>query len=523
MDDTIFSRAFVPLVVTLLSLVLTYIRSLLNWSARTRGRPLPPGPRPWPLIGNMFDFPGLRPWRKFLELTDKYGDIVHLRVSGEDFVIIGSAEVANEILNKRSANTADRPALAVVELSGQDVNFATFPYGQWWRRHRRSFWQQFHPGVIPRYLHIQREGTYKFLASLLESPSRLRENIAYTFQGVILKTVYGIDVDPDDERLAIASAALETLSQTTGHSIVETLPFLRYVPSWFPGAGFQKEFAKSKYANHRLKNELFDEARAAIERGEQRSCVVAELLERRRKSISDPDEEQVMKHVCAVAIEGSSDTTGYTLEGFFLAMAMYPAVQRKAQAELDKVVGLNRLPDHNDSDELVYINAVVKEALRWHAVMPLGLWHRTIADDELNGYFIPRGTMIWTNVWSILHDPKAYEDPFAFRPERFIKDGKLDPTVRDPADYLFGFGRRICPGRYFAIPSLFINIASALHVFDISLPLGDNGKPITVEYKETHGLLSRPENLPCVVKPRSAAAEALIREVQRTAVLTTGL
>ena len=82
-------------------------------------------------------------------------------------------------------------------------------------------------------------------------------------------------------------------------------------------------------------------------------------------------------------------------------MAMYPAVQRKAQAELDKVVGLNRLPDHNDSDELVYINAVVKEALRWHAVMPLGLWHRTIADDELNGYFIPRGTMIWTNVWLV--------------------------------------------------------------------------------------------------------------------------
>ena len=78
--------------------------------------------------------------------------------------------------------------------------------------------------------------------------------------------MYGIDVDPDDERLAIASAALETVSQTTGRSIVETLPFLRYVPSWFPGAGFQKEFAKSKHANHRLKNELFDEARAAIVR-----------------------------------------------------------------------------------------------------------------------------------------------------------------------------------------------------------------------------------------------------------------
>ncbi|KAI0333732.1 CyP450 monooxygenase [Cubamyces sp. BRFM 1775] len=518
------SRAFYPLILTVLSLVLFYVRSLLDWKARSRGRPLPPGPRPWPLIGNVSDLPRFRPWRRFLELTNTYGDIVHLRVLGEDIIIIGSAEVANELLNKRSANTADRPLLAVIELSGQDVNFATFPYGQWWRRHRRSFWQQFHPGALSRYFPIQREGTHKFLASLLESPSQLRAKIAYTFQGVILKIVYGIDVEPGDERLAIANAALESISQATpGNSIVEVFPFLRHAPSWFPGTGFQKEFAKSKVANYRLKDELFDEVKEAIERGEQRPCVAAELLERGRRIESGPDEEQVMKHVCAVAIEGSSDTTGYTLEGFFLAMAMHPDVQRKARAELDRVVGPNRLPDHSDSDELVYINAIVKEALRWHNVMPLGVWHRTIADDEYNGYFIPSGSMVLTNVWNILHDPNAYENPHDFCPERFIKDGRLDPTVRDPTDYMFGFGRRICPGRHLAIPSLFINIASILHVFDISPPLDDNGQPIPIKYEETHGLLSRPEDLRCTIKPRSSAAEALIREAQRTNALTAGL
>ncbi len=107
----------------------------------------------------------------------------------------------------------------------------------------------------------------------------------------------------------------------------------------------------------------------------------------------------------------------------------------------------------------------------------------------------------------ILHDPVTYEDPFAFRPERFIKDGKLDPTVQDPTDYMFGFGRRhahlssiycstmmtsanrICPGRYLAIPSLFINIASLLHVFDFSLPLDDSGQPVSAKYEEGHGLV----------------------------------
>ena len=208
-------------------------------------------------------------------------------------------------------------------------------------------------------------------------------------------------------------------------------------------------------------------------------------------------------------------------------MALYPDVQKKAQAELDKVVGPDRLPDHTDSDALIYINAIVKEALRWHVVVPQGISHRTIEDDELNGYFIPGGTTIMTNVWYVdmwpmdsvihylhatyrgfLHDPKAYENPFDFFPERFIKAEEFDPSVRDPTDYMFGFGRRrvhrslacllhltipswldrICPGRHFAIPSLFINIASLLHVFNISLPLDDNGKPIPIKYQESHGL-----------------------------------
>ncbi|KAI0662026.1 cytochrome P450 [Cubamyces menziesii] len=412
------SQVFLPLALTLFSLLLVRLRCFYDWKLRSRGLPLPPGPRPWPLIGNMFDLPRLRPWRGFVTLAKTYGDIMHLRILGEHVIVIGSAEVANELLNKRSANTADRPRLAAVYLSGQDINFATFLYGAWWRRHRRSFWQQFHPGVISRYFPIQRESAHRFLARILDQRSRVRENIAFTFQGAILKIVYGIDVDGGDERLAIANTATEGIAEATpGRSMIDVFPILQYIPSWLPGATLQKQLGKSKVANYRLKDELFMEARVAIENGEQRQCVAAELLERGRLIDTSPGEEQVMKHVCAVAVLGSADTTGYTLEGFFLAMAMYPDVQKKAQAELDKIVGPDRLPDHSDTDALVYINAIVKEALRWHTMLPLGIWHRTIADDEFNGYFIPGGTTILTNIWSILHDPKAYENPNDFYPD----------------------------------------------------------------------------------------------------------
>ncbi len=90
----------------------------------------------------------------------------------------------------------------------------------------------------------------------------------------------------------------------------------------------------------------------------------------------------------------------------------------------------------------------------------------------------------------MLHDPAAYPDPDEFRPERFMRDGQLDLTAHDPALFAFGFGRRICPGRYFAFTSLFITVASVLHVFDIGPPFDADGAPIPIKFQQTSELLS---------------------------------
>lgn len=194
-------------------------------------------------------------------------------------------------------------------------------------------------------------------------------------------------------------------------------------------------------------------------------------------------------------------------------MCLYPEVQKKAQAELDQVLGA-RLPDFSDRPSLPYINAVVKESNRWQLVLPLGMspWrssrdsantirvavpHSTIRDDEYEGYFIPRGTIVMGNAWyvwiithlsetlirvtffrTILQDPDVFHDPQTFAPERFLKNGQIDPSIRDPSVAAFGFGRRICPGRHLSDNSLFITVASVLSVFDISPVLDKDGKPI---------------------------------------------
>ncbi|KAI0821983.1 cytochrome P450 [Trametes gibbosa] len=465
--------------------------------------------------------PKFKPWYGYRELCAKYGELVYMHIFGAPIIIIGSAEVADELLNKRSKNSPDRPLNPVIELSGQDLNFAVIPYGQWWRRHRRAFWQQFHPGMLNKYLPVQRVWAHKFIASLpAGAPSQVTGDIRFTFQGAILEIVYGIVVENrNDNRLLIVSAALDAIQRSTpGHFAVEIFPVLQYLPSWFPGASFQI-FAESKLANDRLKHELFAGVQEGLANGEAHPCVALELIQ----SIDyneNPDllyeEEEIAKDVCAVAVEGSADTLGFTLEAFLIAMTHFPEVQKKAQAELDAVVGPDRLPDFGDSDKLVYINALVRECLRWHVSSPVGAPHRTLHDDELNGYFIPRGTSVVTNVWGILHDPKVYADPMAFRPERFIKDGQLDPSVLDPRDLMFGFGRRICPGRYLALPSLFINIVSLLHVFDIGPPLDEDGHPIRVAYRQSHGLVSCPEECQCTFTLRSPKAEALLSEIRQT-------
>ena len=115
---------------------------------------------------------------------------------------------------------------------------------------------------------------------------------------------------------------------------------------------------------------------------------------------------------------------------------------KKAQEELDRVVGKGGLPDFSHIGNLPYIDALVKEILRWSPPLPIGLPKRLMQDDVYRGYLIPAGTTMIENVWGILHDPNVYPDPDSFNPDRFLKDGKINPLVFNPEDRVFGSGRR---------------------------------------------------------------------------------
>ncbi|KAI0742311.1 cytochrome P450 [Daedaleopsis nitida] len=436
-----------------------YVISRIRWQRRTRGRPLPPGPKSLPFLGNIAHMQRPEPWRAHRDLCTTYGDVVYVPVLGQDIVLLGSADAVSDLLDKRSAVTSDREQSALIPLSGQDFNIAFMPYGHVWRQHRRVFAEQFSVSAASEeHQQIQQNYAQLFLRKLLNEPEELREHIRYTFSASIMKTVFGLEVaEKRDENVTLMERVLEGVQAfTPGRSRrVKQGPFVGNILLELEGTD------KEKYL----------------------------------------EMQEIARNVAVTAFEDARQTYT-TLQFFFLAMWLYPDVQHKAQRELDTVVGPHRLPIHADQAALPYVTAIVKEALRWQNALPNGVPHHTSEDLEYRGFFIPQGTALIPLTWACLHDPEVYAEP-----ERFIPS---DTSVRDPSDFAFGYGRRKCPGMAFAESSLFINIAMALHTFDITPPLDEHGDVVTIEPKPVGSVLLYPEECRCSLKPRSEQAERLV-------------
>jgi cytochrome P450 len=198
---------------------------------------------------------------------------------------------------------------------------------------------------------------------------------------------------------------------------------------------------------------------------------------------------------------------------FFLAMTVFPDVQTKASEEINREIGKDRLPIAADRSKLPYIEAVMKETHRWHLVLPMCLPHCSTQEDTCRGYRIPKGSILLPNNWHFTHDPKVYPDPMVFRPERHLETPthKAEP---DPRNCIFGYGRRICPGRYVADNALFITVAQSLAVFDITKVVRD-GRMVEPEVKFEPGAISHPVPFECSIKPKSKTHEAFIHAAQK--------
>ncbi|KAH8984409.1 cytochrome P450 [Lactarius akahatsu] len=469
--------------------------------------PFPPGPEGLPVVGNVLDMPSRNQWLTYCRWGKQYNsDIVHAKVLGTHVIVLNSTKATCELFEKRSSLYSDRPPLpSLTQLIRMSWNIAFLPYGPRWRTWRKVFHEHFHPQATRQYLPRELKATRQLLVNLLRTPNNYRDHLRFMSGQIIMGIAYGIDIAPrDDPYISLAERALQAVESAsiTGWTF-DMLPFYMYLPWWFPGASFKKEAAILAPHIDEMLDRPYRAVKDALAKGIAVPSVAASMITGLRGEPSHED-ELTSKAVPATMYLGGADTTASAFLTFFLAMVLHPNAQRRAQMEIDRVVGTARLPDFDDETTLPYVSALVKEVMRWHPVAPIAVPHRLAADDIYEGYFLPAGSIVIGNTWALLHDESVFPEPNRFWPERF-----LDPDVKLP-DAVFGFGRRICPGRFMARSSMWITIASVLAAFEISPTTDGDGVPLMPAEDFTTGLISYPEAFACAIRPRSKCAEGLI-------------
>lgn len=346
------------------------------------------------------------------------------------------------------------------------------------------------------------------LPNLYETPENFLEHLLNLMGGMITATTYGVPIqrmkDPLVEYQEYAFGAGEAAA-TPGRFLVDIIPQLKYIPEWFPGAGFKTLGKQLAEITEKVVEETYQMTLKGMEDGTNSECFVSWSLETFSGQPNAQLQALRLKQAAGAIYKAGTDTRIASSGTFIMAMLLNPDVQRKAQAEIDAVVGHDRLPDFSDRLRLPYLNAILKEVLRWNPPLPLGLPHLTSSEDVYEGLFIPKETVVFANAYAMLHDEETFPKPEHFNPERFMNDdGTLRTDILDPETVAtFGFGRRVCPGAQVALSTLYLIMASVLSLFDITPEMDSDGKPIPVSPEFAgKSIISQPVPFRCRITPR---------------------
>ncbi|PFH46697.1 hypothetical protein AMATHDRAFT_69268 [Amanita thiersii Skay4041] len=476
--------------------------------------PLPPGPRGLPILGNVLDLPASFEWLHWAKYQKLYGPISCVQALGKTIIILNTIEVCKELLDKRSSKYSDRPTLTLAgEMIGWNQQMILAPYGKRFRSIRRMVHGYVGTKAAAVSLAaVQEIETRYFLARILRNPKRLMEEIRLTEGAIFIQISHGyiINKEKRDPLVSIVEKAAQEfyIATAPGKWLVDTFPILRHVPAWMPGAKFKRmaeEFRKTNMDQLYIPHEF---VLKQIESKTAQKSFTTTMLQ----SDLSPEESELIKFASNSLYAGGTDTVTATIAVFFLAMVLYPEVQKRAQREIDEVVGGHRLPCMADRDQLPYLAAVQKEVMRWQSIGPMGIPHYTSEEDEYNGYYIPKGSIVVANIWNIGHDEDNFKDPMTFNPDRYLEQDGHVPE-RDPHEFVFGFGRRVCPGQGMADANVFIAMAMSLSVFHIEKARDENGVEIVPKIEYMTGTVCHIKPFDFTLSLRTPDSDYLIQSV----------
>ncbi|KAF9457241.1 cytochrome P450 [Collybia nuda] len=480
---------------------------ILYLLSRARGgTPLPPGPRPLPLVGNMFQIPQKDEWPVYEAWAKKYGPITYLTMLGTPMIVLNTLKAIRELLDERSGNYSNRPLMAMKELCDLDW-VLTYVSGEPHRIRRGTVQRYFSGPASVKHRYHQQEESRILVANLLARPDSLEDHIKQHTSSSILLGTYGYRVssanDPVLHEMERSFKQAEKLNGPLAF-LIEIGPNLKNWPNLLSLSGLNKYLEEIKTVFTACRSDPFTRTKELINEGNAAPCFVSTSLDdiasEPSLSVAEAKKKEELVEDCAsVMYAAATDSSTATLRSFFALMALHPRVMKRAQGDIDRITEGERMPTFDDWENLPYINAIFMEVLRYNTVTPLGLPHAVLKDDVYNGMFIPGGSMIVANLWIIFRDPEIFVDPDVFNPDRFL--GEKGARCREVLNITWGFGRRTCPGRQFAEAALFITLSSVIACFDIKPKITTKGE--VPELKFDHGFIRRPIIFPISITPRS--------------------
>ncbi|KAF8142014.1 cytochrome P450 [Boletus edulis] len=494
------------------------IRRFIRNRIERKGYPLPPGPTPLPLIGSVLSVNTKEPFRTYTEWRAKYGDIMYIRLLDMDVVVLNSPSVVSELLEKRSQIYSDRPFIATVNPYGHDSNFAFANYGEHWKLCRRIFHQTFRANAIATFHPMKLQKARQMILSMMDDPSDYTSHYSTFAAAVTMCSIYDYEPSPrNDQMVAIINNFVDASASALVPEravLLKVFPFLLHIPDWLPGSWIKHEAQVARELGAKTVEAPYQYIQKRIQLKEDvNPSMVSDHITHMEKLDGShrSDYEKALKHTSSTAFLGSVETTSSFLMTFTLAMVKNPRIRKSAQAEIDTIVGIDRLPEFGDRSSLPYVDAILRETLRWQPPVPLGLPHATSTSDIYNGFYIPKGATVIGNVWAMSRDESRYPNAEQFLPERFLDaEGMLTDDI---PDFVFGFGRRVCPGRYAADASLWIAMVTMLATFDFGHAKDVDGKDIAFEVKYLDRLARHPLTFPCCITPRTHMSKAFLERV----------
>ena len=380
-------------------------------------------------------------------------------------------------------------------------------YDDLWKLERKLYHQVLNINIANKYIPYQDLETKKLLVDLIQNPEAYEDHIFRASTSVASSISYGFRIETRDNpvmkemtsnahaffHLAHASKFLDWYPQLR--------PFVRFLPNFvFP----MVRLARIHYHRERAQfYELYDKIRSSKEDQKSLPSFAKDIANAQNDWKGTAQgamlTDRAASYIAGIAFEAGADTSANTTVAFVKAMLLFPEVQRQAQAEIDKVIGDDRLPQMDDWESLPYLRKVLKETLRWFPTGVNGaIPHASRARDEIDGYVIPAGANIVLAIWAANNDPELFPDPRKFDPGRQNPDlnvfeSSTATDLRDHGMWSFGAGRRICPGMHVAERVLFQAMARMLWGFNITKAKDANGHEIDVDPEGmTQGLAARP-------------------------------